>query len=344
MTRKRKTLTLRQIAELAGTSKSTVSRVLTHHPSVSPETRAHIEEVIKKHGFEPNIFARGLAGGRTGLIAVICSEITSGFFAEVLHGIDEVAQHEHGHLLSCVAHGVDDYVQLWQSFARPGRVDGTILIAPPVELFEYTVDSALPMALCAARPSASEAGQGWNTVDTATVDNKRAFHRAVEHVYTMGCRKMVHVAGPHNIHDARLRRQGFEEATAAHDDIEATIIDGGLEREDGARAMSAFLSAHDVPDAVLAFNDSLAYGILSTLQECEIDVPGRIAVSGCDDEPASSILGLTTLHMPMRELGREAGRLLFEKLRPGAQKTGVQHSVLNLSLEIRRSTDWTPDS
>jgi len=338
VTLKQQSLTLRQIAELAGTSKSTVSRVLTKHPSVSPATRERIETVMREHGFQPNLFARGLAGGRTGLVAVLASEITSGFFAEVLHGIDEVAQSHEGHLLSCIAHGTEDYISLWRSFAKRGRVDGIVLLAPPMQIFEHPVlKDDVPVILCAAR--ADKGKKGWGSVDSVNVNNDRAMADVCDHLLQNGKKHLVHIAGPRDVYDARERRKSFQRHTRGRAGVKADILQGGLSREDGQQTIANYLAKdNDMPDALLAFNDSTAYGILEGLREQKIAVPKTVAVTGCDDEPASAILGLTSLYMPMREIGREAGRLLFDRLSASGASERARHSVLDLNLVVRTSS------
>jgi DNA-binding LacI/PurR family transcriptional regulator len=208
-----------------------------------------------------------------------------------------------------------------------------------VELFTQSVEEGdVPLTLCAARPT-EDSASGWQTVDTVTVNNTGGMGKIVQHLHDKGCRKMVHIRGPANIHDAMSRMNGFLMFTGKFPDVSAHVIDGGLEREHGSAAIEAYFAADEaIPDAFIAFNDSLAYGVLKSLQTRAIPVPRKVAVTGCDDEPASSILGLTTLRMPMRELGREAGRLLFDRLRSTSSPPKVQHSVLDLALRERSSS------
>lgn len=338
MKKESKALTLRQIAKLARTSKSTVSRVLTNHPSVSPKTRSRIQSVIRKQGFRPNLFARGLAGGRTGLVAVLASEINSGFYAEVIKGIDEVASQHDGHLLSSFAHGEGDYIRLWRELSAGGRADGIILIAPPLEILSCTVEEGyVPAVLCACRAPRNK--KGWNQVDSVTLDNRKAFEDLLTHLVEQGCRHIVHVAGPLDIYDAVDRRGTFEEYLAAHPDVKGEVIQATLTREGGKAAVLEFLSRHPGwPDAFVAFNDSTALGVMEALRAQEVSVPKRIAITGCDDEPSSGFVGLTTLHMPMVELGRETARLLFERLGNREKNTAPRHSVIEMTLKIRDSS------
>lgn len=334
----KKTLTLRQIAKLARTSKSTVSRVLTNHPSVSPKTRQRIQSVIRKHGFKPNLFARGLAGGRTGLIAVLTSEINSGFYAEVIKGVDEVVSQHEGHVLSSFAHGIQDYVDLWDSFARGGRVDGVLLIAPPLEILsrEVAVDE-VPVVLCACRPPRDRAG--WDTVDSVDVNNEKGIIEILRHLVDQGCTRLVHIAGPNNIYDAVERRRAFEQFMSDHPNLRGGVIEAAMTRESGRAVTLDYLKKNpQKPDAFVACNDLAALGALEALKESGIRVPDTIGVTGCDDDAPSAILGLTTLHMPMVDIGRETARLLFDRLHSRDRTLPGRHSVVEMTLRARHSS------
>ena len=331
-------LTLRQIAKLAGTSKSTVSRVLTSHPSVSPKTRARIDAVIKKHKFKPNLFARGLAGGRTGLIAVLTSEINSGFYAEVIKGIDQVASQHQGHLLSSFAHGIDDYIDLWQSFAEGGRVDGMILIAPPMEMLNCKLrPGMIPVTLCSCRTQ--DMKKGWDQVDSVTVDNETAMIEVLKHLQEQGCSRFAYVAGPDNVYDALERRRVFEKFITEHPNLTGTLIPAHMTRESGRVAILRYLQQSPLSvDAFVAVNDLAALGTLEALKELGLAVPKNVAVTGFDDDDASGILGLTTIHMPMLDLGRETARLLFERLARQREALPVQRSTVGMTLKVRTTS------
>lgn len=329
--RKRQKLNLREIAALAGTSKSSVSRVLTQHPHVAPATRARIERVIRKHGFSPNPFARGLAGGRTGLVAAIASEINSGFYAEVLKGIDQVVSRHHGHVLSSFAHEPGDYIAFWQQASRRRQVDGIILIAPPMEIFRARVrPDDLPAVVCAARPP-DGAASGWDRLSTATVTNREGMTALLETLLGRGVRRMVYLAGPGNVYDANERRAAVLAFAAAHAEASIEVIDAGHTRQEGLAAAAAYLRAHDAPQAFVCFNDATGYGALQALREAGWSRE-QVLVTGCDDEPPAAVMAMTTLRMPMPELGQLAAEMLLESI---AGKSPPRHAVVNLELTWR---------
>lgn len=335
----KKRLTLRQIAQLARTSKSTVSRVLTNHPSVSPSTRMRIEAAIRKHGYHPNIFARGLAGGRTGLIATLATEINSGFFAEVLKGVNQVVKQNGGHVMSSFAHDNSDYIHLWQSLSEEGRADGIILIAPPAEILAepYSPEEQPPTVLCACRPGRNS--KGWDRASSVTVGNQQGMTELLQHLAERGCRHVAYVAGPRNVFDAEERLTGVKMFAALRPGFTLDILQGGQDREQGYQTILDYMSKRPgPPDAFVAFNDSTAFGVLQALKEIGVAVPAQARVTGCDDEDAAAAVGLTTLHMNMVGLGQEAARLLYRQLgnREGMQP--AEHVVIDMQVKARTTT------
>lgn len=327
----KKKLNLRQIAHLAGTSKSSVSRVLTNHPHVAARTRERIERVIRDHGFRPNVFARGLAGARTGLVAAITAEMTSGFYAEVLKGIDQVVSERGGHVLSTFAHGPEDYARFWQRMADTRQTDGIILIAPPLELFTTTPHpDDFPIVLCASRPP-PDAAPGWERVATATVTNREAMTELLRALHERGIRRIAYLAGPANVYDANERRQAVRDFAREHEDWQVDVVQASHGREVGYEVSLAYLQSRPTPQALVCFNDATAYGALRALRERGLS-ERDVLVTGCDDEPAAEVMALTTLHMPMPELGQIAGRLLLRQLDQPDPQAPPPHPRVNLQL------------
>ncbi len=338
MPRSQQALTLRQIAELARTSKSTVSRVLTNHPNVSDATRKRVLGVIAKHHFRPNLFARGLAGGKTGLIGVITTEINSGFFAEVLRGVDAVVGQHGGHVLSSFAHGTDDYIRLWMDMATGRRVDGIVLVAPPRRVLERDIQSAEPpVVLCACQTQRTEAG--WGAVDAVVVNNRESYGEILRHLYERGRRKLLFMAGPDDVWDAQERLQAVQAFASEHADMVVETLGGAMTYEDGIRIAQTFFDRSAFkPDAILATNDRQALGAMEVLRDRHVSVPDEVAVAGCDDDDASRLVGLTTLRMPMMDLGREAAGLLFERVEGHRPDEPRVVRVLPMTLQVRKST------
>jgi len=329
-------LTLEQIATLTRTSKSTVSRVISHDPRISEKTRARVMKVVDKMNYRPNVFARALAGGKTGLIGVISSNIGSGFYAEVIRSMDVVFGQLGKRLLVSFAHHEEDYATLWQDIVLGGRVEGLIVVAPTAEFFNLPLSpDNVPVVLCTGNPPAKN--KEWQNVDRVGMNNGKAMMDLVSHLASHGHRRILHAAGWSNNFDAVERQHSFMEA------CRTLKVDGetktfGMIPSDGRDAMKTFLNRKNtLPDAIIAFNDSIAMGILEAWQTNGGSNQPPFALTGWDDSPSSSVIGLTSVNIPYFQLGEESARLLHQRIE-GISMQPMQHRLIDLSIVQRSST------
>ncbi|MDD3118611.1 MAG: LacI family DNA-binding transcriptional regulator [Victivallales bacterium] len=325
MTGKR-AMTLYEIAALAGTSKSTVSRVLNGGDKVSAPVRDRVAAVIEQHHFMPSIAARTLSRGRKNLIAVIAGGIGDGYFARVIRGIDIEAENRNNHLLCSFGRDDEAFLSLWQSMAQQHPVDGIVLVAPPRRVLDAGCRCRVPVVLCSARP---EPGGGWERAGTVTADNVAGFMYLLAYLYRHGQRDLVHVAGPDGDYDAGARRQAFEQFVTAHPDCRGRVLVAGKSRAAGERAMTAFLQSRPVPEALVCYNDATAVGVREAIRSfgCET-LP---VITGCDGSAMAEILHFPTLEMPCEEIGREAAVMLFDRIAGTA--TEPEHRRLPMPLQ-----------
>lgn len=332
-------ITLRQIAQLAGTSKSTVSRVLTNDPRVAPEVRTLVQAVIDRSGYAPSTFARGLAGGRTGLIGAIASWITPGFFTDVVTGINQVATQQRAHILFSLAHDEQDFAAVVNRFCANRLVDGLVLIAPTAALFEEPVPiNPIPLVLCAGRGYRKD--NPWSQVHSVVTDNHGGMMEMMAFLAEKGHRSFLYLAGPTESHDARIREQGVRAFLRRHRGLKCEFLCIGQSIEQGRQGMTEHLRKRgrkSLPDAIVCFNDGLALGVMEALQAAHIR-PGRdITVTGCDDDPVDGMVGLTTLRQPTVELGTTAAATLFELLDKSRRGKGPElHRQLPMTLVPRK--------
>jgi LacI family transcriptional regulator len=331
-------LTLYEVAKLAGVSKSTVSRVLMDQADVSAKTKARILKIMEESGYRPSRMARSLAGGRSNLIAVVTSGMFSGYYAEVLRGIDVVAHDRGVRIVTSIVHDEGEYSTLLREYAHPGQVDGVILVAPPLALFKTPApEGGVPLVMVSA--SATGSRKGWGRFDSVTVDNSGAMERAVDHLVAGGRVRLLHLAGSKTGYDARERCAAFDEVVRKHPKVRGRILPTGPTSGEAAEQLLEFWSAEaNRADGIIAYNDDIAIASVKALRSRGIRVPEDVAVVGCDDEHAAEIMGLTTLHMPMVGLGEEAARLLFGRADGEALQVLARQSVLDMPLLIRATT------
>ncbi len=328
-----------EIAKLSGSSKSAVSRVIQNQPGVAPEMRARIQHIIRAHHFQPSILGRALRGAHTGVIGVLARFMGSGFTAEVIRGIDDEVKRKGSQTMCMLAPGIDEYIRSWRTLVSGRHVDGVVLLAPPTDIFKYPVDELdKPVVLCAAEPP--DKASTWKAAGSVVLDNQTAMKQMVKHLLDQGCRRLIYLAGQPDIFDCQERERVFLEAAAERKGVRASVVQGAWTRELAVSVVHGCLSARkQKPDAILCWNDYVAMGCLQALSELDIAVPEKIAVAGWDDVPGADHLDVTTIRLPMLEMGWQAARILFQKTNPGnVGLASPSHVSLQMSLQIRRTT------
>ncbi|WP_329458887.1 LacI family DNA-binding transcriptional regulator [Streptomyces sp. NBC_01497] len=289
-------VSLKDVAQRAGVSVKTVSNVVNDFPHVTPGTRARVQQAIDDLGYRPNLSARHLRKGRTGIIALAVPELGNPYFAEVAGAvIDAAVRHEHTVLLDHTAGRREQEVLVSQGF-RSHVIDGLIL--SPIELENEDLagrPDGPPMVLLGEREYDAP-------YDHIAIDNVAAARTAVRHLLDLGRRRVAFLGARHESarQPAHLRLRGWRAEMASYgiDPPESLVVaTDGYGRHDGAAAMAAVLDRGERPDAVFAYNDMVAVGAMRTLYERGLRVPEDVAVVGFDDieEGRYGAVSLTTI-------------------------------------------------
>jgi DNA-binding LacI/PurR family transcriptional regulator len=218
-----------------------------------------------------------------------------------------------------------------------------VLIAPPVDIFRHPIEAGdAPVVLCAAAPPAY--ADTWASAGAVTLDNKSAMEKLVNHVVVKGCKRLLHLAGQPDIYESHERSDLFIESAKEHKGVTTEVVQGAWTGELAEGVVHDYLETHRTwPDCILCFNDDIALGCLKTLRRKGIGVPSPIAVTGWDDIPFSDFADLTTVHLPMHEMGWEVGKILFERIESTDLKRKIKPpSMLEMPLKIRGSTALLP--
>lgn len=330
--------TIKDICKATGFSTATVSRVLNDSPLVTEETKRKVRAAMQRLGYRPHHAARSLKLNRTGMIAVVFPDIDHGFFTEVLLGADRRASEGGVHLLTAFSHGNRDHRELVTRMVRERRADALILmnLTLPDSFFRQFSNAGVPIVLI-DRPC-KIAGIG-----SISIDNAGGVRAMMRHLAEGGYRRVAFVAGPKGTYDADQRLLAFRRAAEELKlDVEPELVwQGDFTEAGGARAIQAYLETRRrLPEAIFASNDAMAVGILQVLRERGVRVPDDIALAGFDDIPATRLMQLTTVRVPMRELGRRAVELALSLLESGNGNGArrARHELLSTELIAREST------
>lgn len=329
--------TVKDVAARAGVSPKTVSNVVNGLVPVSPATRAKVEAALADLDYVPNLSARGLRNGRTGLIGLALPDLGTPYSAELAHHVVEAA-HELGWAIQIEETGKDPEREFeLVSRARANMVDGLIL--NPVALDESAIrtgGSLPPMVLL------GEVSQ--HIVDQVAVDNVGAAREMTRALANRGRRRIAVLGanGNRGSATALVRTQGYREAMAelglpTGPDLEI-VCDEWTPAGSAAALENYLASGKELPEAIFCFTDSLAIGALSVLHGAGIRVPEEVAVAGFDDiaDGRFAVPALTTVAVDKAAMARSAVRLLTERMAdPGR---GPIHVQMPYQLVARAST------
>lgn len=325
--------TIRDVAQRAGVSISTVSRVLNNTAAVDPAKRERVEEAARALGYRPNPAALRLLGRRTGGIGVLLPYVAGDFFSAFLHGIDRVTS-DRGYFL--IVSSTHRDVSKFEAVAREldQRVDGMIVMS--TEADASTVCEWLPPTLPLVFANTELGGA---SAEAVNLDNWGGAFRLTEHLIGQGHRDIAFLRGPGGAHDGQQRLRGYRDALAAHGLSPALEIEGDYTMEAGLAAVPPLLAAVPRPSALFAANDLSAFGALTGLREAGVRVPEDLALAGFDDIPLAEFAAppLTTVHAPAREMGEHAISRLLRRLE-AKQPPPPAHTLLQTDVIIRAST------
>jgi LacI family transcriptional regulator, galactose operon repressor len=316
-------LTIRDIAQLAGVSTATVSRVLNNKPDVDPTTREHVMKVVQEHGFVPSVTASSLAGGRSPLLGVLVPSLTWPLMPQIMQSIAEVIEQTSYELvLYSISHRTDRSGLIDRILATR-LIDGLLAVYPDGIA---SAESTEPINRESSTHLREIYERGFPVVmlDDQSLpgpipwvgpDNRIGAYEAVRHLVRHGHRRIAHVQGPLQYQCSHDRfagyQQALEEAGIAIDPM--LIAQGDFTIASGRAATTQLLALSARPTAIFAANDQMAYGVLSVSEAHGLRLPDDLAVIGFDDTTLSSHTrpALSTVKQPFAEMGRSAAEMLL---------------------------------
>jgi LacI family transcriptional regulator len=329
-------ITIADVAERAGVSKMTVSRVINNSGYISQPTRARVEQAIADLGYIPNALARSLRFKQTRTIALIVTDITNPFFTTVARGVEDMANEQGFSVIFCNTDEAPDEEAQYVNVLLQKQVDGLLLVPTggAAEIVEFLNDHTVPFVLLDRRVPGVE-------VDVVRCDSEQGAHDIVRHLLDLGHRRIAALGGSARITSSLDRVNGYRRA----------MLDAGLSQEahrayftsftveGGYQAAQQALAERPGPTAFFATNNFIAIGAMRLLKERGLRVPDDVSVVSFDGLPADMVLDpfLTVIEQPAYEMGRQATHLLLDRLH-GRGPAAPQEILIPTELIVRRSS------
>ncbi|SDS93669.1 LacI family DNA-binding transcriptional regulator [Microlunatus soli] len=343
-------MTIYDVAEAAGVSTATVSRVVNGNYPVSAATRSKVEAAMQRLGYVTNAHARALAGSGRRLIGILIEELGDPYFASIARGAQLEAA-AYGRLsLVCNTRGSSDLEDSFLDLLLEHRADVVVVVGGATSDDRYQeinrvratrlASTGCRLVLC-ARPPLTDV----STTIGVQFDNEQGAFAVTDHLLALGHRRILYLGGPPTLSTTMNRIAGFERAHRTHGrSVDPTmIITGPFTQRWGYQRMQQLLDAEPAFTAVFCGNDLVAAGAYQAIKEQGLTIPGDLSVVGYDDIPIARVLdpALTTVRVPTEAIGREAVRAGLAHLADGPADPYTdpdEAASLGTSLIIRGST------
>ena len=333
-----RTITIDDVAKLAGVSRATAGRVVGNYGSVSEKSRERVWDAVRQLDYQPNLIARGLRSQTTKTIAVIVGSIRNTYSTALVYAVEKEAQKKGYNVLICTTHEDIEKELKHLKDLNSRKVDGVILMsayradANMDKKYKEFYISKLPIVFVDRNIP------GINR-DVIQSENFDASYKATKYLMDMGHRK-IGIIATSNFSTVQERIKGYKAAFAnAGIEYDESLIASVDELSDkmSRKVCHEFLEEHPDITALYILNNSLCSGVLLDLKERQMKIPQDISLLVWDDEEYNELLDITTIEQPITEIGKQATRRLFELIGEPEETTDFECKKLDPELIIRKS-------
>lgn len=325
--------TMREVAQRAGVSPATVSRVLNKTHYIAEETERRVLDVVGQMKYFKNVHARRLATGQSDLFGLVISEIANPYFPELIRGFQSIAWDRGFDVLLCNTQYDIPRTQAIMQKLRESDVRGVAIATSSIEraMISELTDAGIGVVFCNLNPPE-------RFVSTISIDYQRGVSEAIEHVVGLGHRRAAIIAGPEANRTAVMIKRALVKGLQKHGLILSCLVNSSYGVDAGASAVRAVLSSQERPTVIFCGSDLIAMGAMSALERFRVEIPDDISVIGIDDIPFAFLARppLTTIRVPRERVGVVAFEAL-EKMLKKKRHQGADHYV-ETELVVRSST------
>lgn len=325
--------TMRQVAQRAGVSPATVSRVLNKTHYIAEETERRVLDVVGQMKYFKNVHARRLATGQSDLFGLVISEIANPYFPELIRGFQASAWDRGLDVLLCNTQYDTARAQAITRKLRESDVRGVAIMTSSIDrtMISELTDAGIGVVFCNLSPPG-------RFVSTISIDYQRGVSQAIEHVVRLGHHRASIIAGPEDNRTAVMIKQALVAGLQKHGLVLSRLVNSTYGIDAGASAVSAVLSPQEKPTVIFCGSDLIAMGAMSALEQFGVEIPDDISVIGIDDIPFAFLARppLTSIRVPREHVGVVAFEAL-EKMLKKKRRQGTDHYV-ETELVVRSST------
>lgn len=325
-------MNIKDVAQKAGVSISTVSRVINGTAFVSEELKKKVLQTIVDLGYNPDYLARGLRLKKTFSVGMIVPDVANPFFAVTARGAEEELRKAG---ISLIIINTDQDIKVEIDAIRTmisKRVDGVIFMGSgqETEAVETICKNKIPVVFLDRIDE--------KRFSSVVIDNYAGMFKMMEYLYSTNHRNFIYLGGPEHVKSSQERKRAVLNFASKHSDIAVKCYPGEYSYKWALEKIPSILGSGKMPDAVVCGNDLMAFGVIDALKKKGVKIPEDVSVTGFDDVfyAAHYSPPLTTVHQPNYELGREGARLLLDCIENGREK--LVSKILPVSLVVRDST------
>lgn len=313
--KKKKKTTINDIARELDITASTVSRALQNHPRISDATKKEVLRTARRLNYQPNNIASALRKGKSNLLGVMIPSTEENFFASAIRGIEEVANQSGYRVLIIQSNDSAKKEVANVDAMLEAQVDGIIasmaMETKEVDHFKKIIDRGVPLILFDRFSDSVDA-------NIVALDDYQGAYKAVEHLISQGCTRIVHFGGYQHLGIYKERHRGYRNALAdnglSYD--EKLVFECDMKLESGRKLAKKLLAMPDLPDGIFSSSDNTAMGAMQVLKSNKIKIPEQVAIVGFSNEPFSSFVepALSTVEQFSSKMGQLSAKMFLEQL------------------------------
>ncbi len=338
--KKKKEVTIYDLAKELNYSPSTISRALNNHKSIGKKTTKEIQKAASKMGYRPNSLAASLRSNKSKTIGIMIARINRPFVSSLISGIEEAARKaDHNVIISQSNDKYENEVKNAKAL-YDSRIGGLIVSlameTTNTDHFKQFADSNIPIVFVDRVP------QEFNSY-RVIIDNYAAGYRATKHLIDQGCKRIAHFAGAQHVNVYNLRKKGYLDALRENglEVDENLIIDlETLSFEEGRVATNKILDLKNPPDGIFSSNDTAAVSAILCAKEKGVKIPEELAIIGFNDDPISSIVepSLSTVSHPAMKMGEISTQRILEHSDENLGSSISEITMLDTKIIVRNSS------